>query len=222
MVSATQQVAPNQFQDDIQAVATPASGPYLTTRASFKTAWNITKTDDDSRIDALLAQVTDLFQSLCDRQFYAAEVTEYPRILGVPLSRVFLARTPVTTPLTALYLSWSWPRVYDATTLLVEGTDYVVDEETGTVEFVSPTWYSGKSRIRAIQATYTGGYSTIPGDLERAAQEVLGVKLDKAKGHLYHVLSESRADGSIAGIRFDDMTPNALAVIDKYRNSAIV
>lgn len=219
MVSASYQVSPGQFQDDIQSTAATTSGPYLTTRDAFKLSWGITRSDDDARIDALLAQVTTLFETTCGRGFALAQVTEYPRILGHYLRRVFLARPPYQA-MTSLHLSTSVPRVYDSTTLLVEGTDYIVEESSGIVEFQSPREVCGPL-MKVVRAIYTGGYDPIPSDLERAAQEVIGVKLDKGKGHLYHVLNESRADGSISGVRFDDITPNAQAVIDRYTLQAV-
>lgn len=209
----------SEWQDDVQPASTAPSGPYLTTRAAFKAAVEIQGTRYDAAIDAMLPQVTDMLQTLCDRTFaQAAGIVEYPYIRGNPIMRLFLKRPPVSVALTSFYLSWSWPRVYDATTILVEGTDFVVEESTGIVELVVPRFFSGDGTLlKAAKVTYTGGFATIPGDIERAAQEVMDAKLQKAFGHQYHLTSASREDGSVGGIRFDDLPPNALDVVERYR-----
>jgi hypothetical protein len=82
---------------------------------------------------------------------------------------------------------------------------------------MTPRYVFGASP-KVAKLVYTGGYATVPDDLERAAQEVIGVKLMKAtKGGLYHFTAQSVDDGSQQGIRFEDITPNALAVLDTYR-----
>ena len=198
-----------------------SGGPYLTTRANVKTALDISGTAQDDRIDALLAQVTDDIQSYCDRTFaLGSGLTEYPEVRGYPLHSVQLDRFPVVS-VTSLHFSNEWPRVYDSTTLLTEGTDFVVDEDSGLVRFVCSKYPTGLA-ARAVKVVYDGGYSTIPADLERAAIELIAVKLAKGANQSYHVTSRAAGDGSISGIRFDDWTDAMRRVCDRYRRMVMV
>jgi hypothetical protein len=220
-VSASHVVDPSEFQEDVVSGSSATSGPYLTTRANFKTAWSISTTEHDARIDALLPQVTKLCQTYCGRTFFETSATEYPSFLS-RYATMLPVKNPPITAITSLHLSLDIPRVYDATTVLVEGTDFIVSEEGQWIEFVAPRCLNVSGTLaKSARLIYTGGYAVIPGDLERAAQEIIGVKLLKGSGKLYHFLGESRDDGSMAGIRFDDVTPSALAVMDSYRLAVI-
>jgi hypothetical protein len=204
------------FQDDIEAAVVVTAGPYLTTRDRVKQAFGFTQNTRDAQIDQLLPQVTDLFQTYCGRNFFQSLVTEYPP----PLSRcvrILLVRKPPIASVTTFHFSTALPRVHDATTLLVEGTDFFISEDGQWIELVTPRPLYG-SGIKVAKLVYTGGYAIVPGDLERAAQEVIGVKVQKSfGGGMYHMLNQTSGDGNIGGLRWDDITPNALMVMDAYR-----
>jgi hypothetical protein len=203
------------MEDDVQA-GTSATGPYLTTRAAFKVACNILNdASKDAAIDALLPQVTDQIQGKCGRIFAQATLTEYPEPLAAVLTRLFVARPPIAS-ITSLHLSSGIPRIYDATTLLTEGTDFIQSDDGRSIELVAPRYLFGPL-AKIARLIYVGGYSPIPGDVERAAQEILAAKLSKATGTLYHLAGSTLADGQLQGVRFDDMTPNALEVIERYQ-----
>jgi len=206
------------IQDDVQA-GTSSTGPYLTTRAAVKTAFGIAGDDLDAAIDALLPQVTDQFQGECGRVFAQATITEYPEPLSSVVSRLFVARPPIVS-ITSLHFSTALPRAYDATTLLVEGTDFIVCDGDQSIELAVPLFVS-RPIAKSARLIYSGGYAPIPADIERAVQEILAVKLYKATGKLYHFANMTAADGSLQGARFDDMTPNALAVAGRYRLSVL-
>jgi hypothetical protein len=212
--AATNVVNPYQWQDDISPASTSSVGPFLTTRAAIKVAFGFAQTEHDARIDALLPQVTDLFQKRCNRNFFQSSVTEYPPPLSQCMRMLLASKPPIST-VTSLHISTAVPRVYDGTTLLIEGTDFIVSEDGQWIELVTPRYLNGVwSKVAKL--VYTGGYSVIPGDLERAAQEVIGVKVLKGAGKMYHFLNEAVGDGQLQGLRWDDITPNALEVIDSY------
>jgi hypothetical protein len=172
-------------------------------------------TTHDAAITALLPQVTTQIQNYCDRVFAQATVTEYPTPRAWVVRTFQIDRPPIAS-VSSCWVSLDIPRVYDATTLLVEGTDFIVSDDRRTVELaLQRIPYRLLSGL--IKITYLGGYATIPDDIVRAAQELLIVKLYKATGKVYHLLGESREDGTMGGIRFDDMTPNALSILDDYR-----
>lgn len=222
-VSAEHAIYPDEWQDDVEAASTATAGPYLTTLANVKAAFGsaFKGTDQDARISALLPQVTALFQRYCNRIFAQGTATEYPPFLS-GCARVLLVNRPPIVTVTSLHVSLAIPRVYDATTLLVEGTDFIVSEDGQWVEFVTPRYINGYTTMaRASRLVYVGGYAIIPEDLERAAQEVIAVKCSKSAGDLYHFTGVSRDDGSMQGLRWDDITPSALEVMDAYRLRAI-
>jgi acyl-CoA synthetase (AMP-forming)/AMP-acid ligase II len=190
----------------------------LTTQAALRTAWKIaTGSDVDNALAALITLVSELIQGPagCDRVFAQATVTEYPPPQSCYVSVLFPKRPPVGT-ITSLHISSAIPRAYDATTLLVDGTDFIVSGDLNRIELVSPRSLYG-IRERAVKLVYLGGYETLPKEIERAAQEIIAVKVYKATGQLYHFANVTAADGAIQGARFDDITPDAQRVIEAYR-----
>lgn len=190
----------------------------LTTQAALRLAWNITTASIvDAALPALISQVSDLIQgpTYCDRQFAQATVTEYPEPLSGVVGALFADRPPIGT-ITSLHWSTALPRVYDSTTLLVEGTDYVVSADARSLEMATSR-LACSPRAKMAKLVYQGGYATLPGDIVRACQEIIAVKVYKATGHLYHFQSVTAADGAIQGARFDDVTPDAERVLNAYR-----
>lgn len=186
----------------------------FTTLAAVKAALNITESGDDALISQLIPQVDDLFATLLGRDiFNAAGIVEYPVVRGVDTTMLFLRRWPEVV-VNSLWVSTDYPRVFDATTLLTEDENYIVEPDTGIVHRVGDYWTRSP---RAIKVDYDGGYSTVPGDLARAAEEVISVKLQKGKGRLYHLMAQEVGSGEVRGIRFEDVPPNALAVLRSYR-----
>jgi hypothetical protein len=191
----------------------------LFTRAAFKTAFGVLGTDLDAAIDAMLPQITAEVCGICERVFEQATVTEYPAPLSNYATILPVDQPPIAS-ITSLHWSTAIPRVYDATTLLINGTDYLISSDSQWIELVSPRSY-GTSPTRVAKVVYVGGYATIPLDLVRAAQELLAVKLYKATGKIYHFLGVTTADGSMQGVRFDDLTPDAERTFERYRLRSI-
>lgn len=170
----------------------------------------------DAAITALLPQASDQFENECNRIFASATVTEFiPPPASGCFQRLQVKRPPIAS-VTSLHFSSALPRVYDATTVLVEGTDFIVSESGLWVTLEAPRYAFGSGE-RAARLIYVGGFSPIPDRAERAVQELLAVKLYKATGRLYHIAGSTAGDGSIQGARFDDITENVQAAIDFYR-----
>lgn len=147
----------------------------LTTLATLKAELGITDSSSDTRLTALIGQVSAAIETFCDRRFERRSQTD-----------VF--REPDRT----LYLS-AWP-VVGSVTIVENGstlsTDlYVVDLTEGIVAqpwpgarygvgygspcgYVLPYWHN-------VSISYTGGYllpgsvgANLPGDIERAALDL--------------------------------------------------
>jgi hypothetical protein len=200
----------HRWEDLVESGTAVAAGPYLTTRANVKTALMITATDDDGRIDALLAQVTDFFHVYARRNFLSATLTQFYNGNG---SRVLNLRRYPVSAVTSVHENLDEPRVYGASDLLVANTDYDFNSANGILYRFGGTWPSGWKTVKVV---YTGGYATIPGDLERAAIEVIAAKMEKGRTRSYHVTAESHQDGSVSGIVANDLTPSARRVLERY------
>jgi len=204
----------HEFQFPVESGLTPSTGPWLSTRTAVKTALAIDGTGDDDRIDALLAAVTAQAETYCRRQFAQAERTEYPRVRGFGVTELALRNYPIAA-IDSIYVSLDRPRVWGADQLLTADEEYVFDEDSGIVHRIDGcSWPCAPQAIRVV---YTAGYETIPADLQRSAEEVIAAKLYKARDHQYHFTSFSKDDGTLTGIRFEDVPDNARAVWNLYR-----
>lgn len=85
--------------------------------------------------------------------------TEYHSVRG-RRETLRLSQWPVKT-VASVHESMDWPRVYDATTLLVEGTDYLVDNSLGEIRRISSGWRTCWAQgERAIKIVRTAGFSS--------------------------------------------------------------
>ena len=142
----------------------------LTTLATLKTELGITGSTHDTRLTALISQVSAAIETFCGRRFERRAVTD----IFVP--------SPRTIYLTA------WP-VVSVTSVTSGGTvlttdDYVIDLDEGVigqpvygVGFGSP--YGYRLWWDQVTVVYTGGYilpggvgANLPGDLERACLDL--------------------------------------------------
>ena len=186
----------------------------LATLANYKARCAITITDAtrDAALNALIASVSADVAAHCGRVFESGSATEYRN--GRGMTGIYVSRLPVTA-VTSVHESVSVPRVYDATTLLVAGTDYDYDDATGKFYRMSgAAWQDGE---KAVKIVYTGGYATIPPDLEQAVIEIIRAKYEKGIGGQYHLTGVTSVEGNLNGIVFQDWPPQSREVIERYR-----
>jgi len=207
-------VTPDRWEDSVAAGVVPPSGPWLSTLTNVKRDLNMTdRNDDDARISALLEAVTRQAEMHCGRKLVSGEVTDY--LDGRDYKRLVLS-SPLVSAVASVHESADEPPVYDSTTLLVAGEDYWLQGSgaSGILIRVGRCWPCGPDAVKVV---YTAGFTTVPGDLERSAIEIIAVKLSKGRSQRYHATTEERAeDGSVVGISRDDITPNALLVWERY------
>lgn len=135
------------------------SGSYLTTLANVKSYLNITDTNSDTIITALIPRITDLIQSFCNRIFGAADYVEFHN--GDSQKELFLKNYPVNS-VASIYDDPD--RTFDSLSLIA-ATDYAVESLTGIV-YLDIQLSEGR---QSVKVAYNGGYATIPSDLEHAA-----------------------------------------------------
>jgi hypothetical protein len=185
--------------EDFVVASYSTSGPYLTTRDNVKSYAGITGTQDDTKIDALLAGVTAMMESYCGRVWFEATITEYPSILGYPTRHLFLARSPVSS-VASLHFSTAAPRVYGSSELLTEGTDYWVEstDKAAYVVLASPRYVCSPT-AREFKIVYTAGFATIPAGVELAARRVVAAELGRSRMSTLPpgLTSLDRGDGQI-------------------------
>lgn len=141
----------------------------LTTLATLKAELGVTGSSQDTRLSALINQVSDAIETFCDRKFQRRTVTE-----------------TVLRHRRTIYLS-AWPVVSIASItdsgVAWTADDYTLDADEGIITrslygvgYGSPCGYDS---FAALSIAYTGGYilpgaegSNLPGDLERACLDL--------------------------------------------------
>ena len=196
---------------------TPPTGQYLITLAEYREQAGDTQTSD-AIVNSLIRAVTARAQKIAMKRplVYKAGVTEYPRTRGT--DEIFLDNFPIDT-ITSLHCSTALPRVWDSTTLLVEGEDYIVDTRgSGRIWRMGARWPSSP---HSVQVIYAGGMSPIPDDLQRAVLETMLAKREMTAEKLYHIQGSTvdEGGGSISGIRNQDIPPGAMQVFMSYRSA---
>ncbi len=193
----------------------------FTSLADVKTALTITQSGDDTNIDALRPQVDDLILQLMLRpKFFenGSDVKEYPWVRE-KTAAILLDRYP-NGVITTIHESEDIPRVYDATTLLAAGTDYLLDADRGIVYKMAGTWATAE---QAVQVDYDGGYVDLapPDSLVRAAQMIIAAMLQKGKDRIYHATGTELGDGKLQGVRLEDVPDTAMTMILGYRDERL-
>jgi hypothetical protein len=140
----------------------------LVTLAEYKTYANILGTSQDAAISAMIPRISNLVKSICRRTF--VDYVDDPRVevFRGGHEKIHLSESPLLA-LQSLEFSEDYGSTYIA---LVEFTDYVVDVEDSSVEFITDPYKSYK-RVNAFKATYTAGYEVLPPDLKLAVMDAL-------------------------------------------------
>ena len=144
---------------------------FVCTEAEYRLNAAAGGSDQKANIQAALRDTTTYMERLIGRSIVSrGAVTEYHTIpFQSWRESIRLNQYPLLT-LTSVHESCASPRVYDATTLLVNGTDYVYIADTGEIRRLCSseltTWRWG---YRAIKVVYTAGWAQadVPGELKR-------------------------------------------------------
>jgi hypothetical protein len=130
---------------------------------------------------------------------------------------LWLSAPPVAeSPVIQVWQDTSLPRTYAATTLLVKGSDYFVDERLWCLE-KRAGWAHG---TQTVKVSYTGGYLTdhgigTPDDLQLAA--LMQSKIIYDRREELGVTSRSLEGGSLAMLT-RLMLPDAItSILNKYK-----
>lgn len=148
----------------------------LTTLTTLKAELGITDSSSDTRLTAVIGQVSAAIETFCDRHFTRRTLTD---VFRVPDRTLYLSAWPVTTVTS----------IIDGTTTLTTD-DYVIDLAEGIIAppypgagygvgYGSPCGFWGRGYWRDVSVAYTGGYllpgdvsANLPADIERAALDM--------------------------------------------------
>lgn len=142
----------------------------LVTLAEYKAYAGISSTNQDAAISAIIPKVSQLVKTYCRRTFvdYVNDAkTEVQS--GGNGSKLFLKEYPLIQ-----FDSLEHSTDYGATyTTLVEYTDYVVDQEDGSIAVVGSSNTVFPKYINGYKLTYYAGYETLPEDLKLAVLDLV-------------------------------------------------
>ena len=140
----------------------------LVTLAEYKTYANILGTSQDAAISAMIPRISNLVKAICRRTFLDYVNDAKVEVFRGGYEKLYLNESPLIA-VQSLEFSEDYGSTYTA---LVEFTDYVVDVEDNSLEFITDPYKSYK-RVNAFKATYTAGYEVLPPDLKLAVMDAL-------------------------------------------------
>lgn len=182
----------------------------LTTVAQCKAFRNIDaeNTEHDAELDRLIPAVQSWLEKACGRVFDRASVTEY--YSGRDWRTCLLVARPPIVSITSLWddLARTYATPMSSSLFVIE------DADAGLIRLDGVTFQEG---LQNIKITYTGGFATIPTDLEQAAIEMIWAAREKGVNNLIGVRSRSVADGNLQFVNLDWGSPNLEAILSKYR-----
>lgn len=145
----------------------------LITLSDYKDMVGTTSSEEDTMISALIPAVSQLVKTYCDTTFvdhYSSAKTEIfsPRFA---VDTIYLSEYPVNS-ITSVEERTTYGSDYD--TLTTASKEYYLDEELDALVRTNASgfksWPIGPGAVKVV---YTGGYSTIPGDLKLVVVDLI-------------------------------------------------
>lgn len=144
-------------------VTVPADSYLFVTVDAVKSDLSISGGDADDWLESATARSSALISQAIGRTIHSETVVDtfsvHPGDHRRTCEALPLSRHPVSSVASV---------VRDGLTL-VDGTDYRIDRHSGLLYLATPIVASGWSTVPVVVASYTGGYTTVPGDLEAVA-----------------------------------------------------
>ncbi|WP_298865105.1 hypothetical protein [uncultured Gimesia sp.] len=190
----------------------------LTDKATIKTLLGISDTSLDAAIDLMIPQADAIIKGYLQRNIEQAIYTEYYSGSGDKV--LLLNQTPVQS-ITSVHLDsdgyyGDGTDAFPTSSVLVEGTDFVLQKDDATNTEVSKSgivYHTGKgwprpsSRLQGqltsapgigignIKVVYVAGWATVPSDIQFAANKLV-ISMVQSMDHGGRVESESIEDYS--------------------------
>jgi len=193
----------------------------LITLSRYKIAEGIQSTKDDSKIESIIARVSQLVRTYCANgitTYYTGVATKTETLsINWASNIVQLTESPVLTVGTVKERD----DLASAYTTLVANQDYYVDLATDSIYRVNSSgsaknWANGPG---AVEISYHAGYASCPADLELAVIDLI----------TYYVKDEHKARQTIAGASIQNQSSSSQRnnvafpdhikrVLDLYKN----
>jgi len=146
----------------------------LITLAEYKEYKGINSPSKDATIESLIARTSEYIKRFTNKTFIDFSTTDKVEYFNdINLDWVLLAELPILA-VTAVNISTDGGVTQ---TLLVEDTDYFVDNPLGKIISSSYFTTSG-TEFKTVEVTYTGGYLTTPEDIKQANLDLVAYYLD--------------------------------------------
>ncbi len=167
----------------------------------------ISGTDYDTVLTQLVSQISAFLENYLERKIEQASFTEYYDGDGEDL---FIKNYPIASS-PAMVISYNSGTQNTPVWNVINPENYSIYFEEGIIKYAFPT---GE---RNIKVAYTGGYATVPADMELAAIQMIAKSFEQRKAQ--GKLQESLGGASITWK--PDMTEEQKIIFDKYRRVII-
>jgi hypothetical protein len=149
--------------------------PYaLTTLARAKLLLGITDTSKDALLEALINAVTDFIETFCGRRFKEPTNDFVEIVDGSGGKNISVRNYPIT------YFAKLERRLSDNTFENVDATTFYRDDANGLIIFFGNI--NTDRGVANYRATYKGGFSTIPNDLNLACVQLVVREFNQRQG----------------------------------------
>lgn len=180
----------------------------LTTLANLKEQIGMTGTGNDAFLTNLIARASAFIKTVTHRCIEATSLTEYHD--GPGDDRIRLRDWPV---ISVASVHESADQVWDSTTL-IPSTDYLLDARLGRIIRKSGVIFA--RHPLSVRVIYTGGYATVPADIEMACLELCVAKWRRRSNE--GVQSKNLPDGSIVMFSASDISADLRRLLAPHMN----
>ena len=170
---------------------------------------------ENNLLVSLINRTSARMETYCGRKFKAREYIEYQDGDGSPM--VFTDQFPITT------VSDLWDdterEFTDSASDQISSDDYMIYSDEGSIRLYNDetTFNKGYQNIRI---TYSGGYETIPGDLEQACLDWVLTLYRKIKDRTHGYMTKSASGASVL-IDLGAIPNSIKAVLDSYKKPKV-
>lgn len=167
---------------------------------------------DQNLVEYLINSATEAAESIARRPLKARTVIQ--DFDGNDRELLILPAYPISS-VTSVHVDSD--RVFGSTTLLTEGTDYLVYGPEGYLANLSSGWAEGRKTIRVV---WNGGLSPVDSRLQDAVIETVAWNMKRFRGGGIGIRSASSPDG--VNTAMEIMIPmNAKSVFESYRDGRL-
>ena len=186
-------------------VEKPTVGTCTTFVLTVQTEGSIADTHEDNILTDEINAVSFEFKRETHRVLVSQSLTEYYDSPGGTM--LYLLNPPVT----GLTLYQDAARAFAAASE-ISSDDYELEATTGRIYLTGTTFVNDR---HVIKAAYTGGFTTVPHDLQRAAVEWVTQRYELNDHHAYSTKGRSKDKGGTTTYMHEEL-PSVTAAIKRY------